>query len=225
MFETALLVGGAFGVRHAFEADHLAAVATLVDRDDRPASTGAAWGLGHSIPILALGGLFLALDVRIPSAVAAGFELLAACILVVLGVRAVVGRESFGAALLRRVRSGDGGRTDGEHRHRHVTVAGRQIGFAHSHADEESFGVGVVHGLAGSGAVVVALVAASSSTLDGAGFLAGFSAATVAAMAAASWGWGRAVGRTDALRVVAGVVSVAVGLLLMAEVTGLAGLV
>lgn len=74
MFGTALLVGGAFGVHHAFEADHVAAVATLVEAEDRPASTGAAWGVGHSLPILALGALFLALDLRVPSTVATGFE-------------------------------------------------------------------------------------------------------------------------------------------------------
>ncbi|MFC6838395.1 hypothetical protein [Halomarina ordinaria] len=49
MLEGALLVGGAFGMRHAFEADHLAAVATLVEDGERPVSTGAAWGIGPSI--------------------------------------------------------------------------------------------------------------------------------------------------------------------------------
>jgi high-affinity nickel permease len=78
MFETALPVGSAFGVRHAFEADHLAAIATLVEDGNRSASTGAAWGVGHSIPILVLGVSFLSLDVQIPSTVTAGFEALVA---------------------------------------------------------------------------------------------------------------------------------------------------
>ncbi len=255
MLETALLVGGAFGVRHAFEADHVAAVATLVEEQDRPASTGAAWGVGHSIPILLLGALFLALDLRVPPPVATAFEAVVAVVLVALGARAVAGREALGLSLLRHVHDGgherdddqghdDQGHThayEGEHEHGHdddghehahehthaqegghlhLTVLGREVGLTHSHADDASFAVGVVHGLAGSGGVVVALAAAAPTVADGAGFLLGFAVATVVAMGLAAWGWGRAVGRTGTLRVVAGLASICVGLLLFAEVVG-----
>lgn len=229
MLGTALLVGGAFGVRHAFEADHVAAVATLVEEEDRPASTGAAWGVGHSLPILLLGALFLALNLRVPSTVATAFEAVVAVVLVALGLRAIAGRESLGTSIVRHIHGNaehEGDDHDGAHAHEHghghlhLTVAGREIGLTHSHADEESFAVGVVHGLAGSGGVVVALAAAAPSVADGAGFLLGFAVATVLAMGLAAWGWGRAVGRADALRVVAGLASVGVGLLLFAEVLG-----
>ena len=232
MLETALLVGGAFGVRHAFEADHVAAVATLVEEQDRPASTGAAWGVGHSIPIVLLGALFLALDLRVPPTVATAFEAVVAVVLVALGVRAVAGREALGLSLLRHVH-GDGhegdddqGHDEGhthalEGGHLHLTALGREIGLTHSHADDASFAVGVVHGLAGSGGVVVALAAAAPTAADGAGFLLGFAVATVIAMGLAAWGWGRAVGRAGTLRVVAGLASIGVGVLLFAEVVGL----
>jgi ABC-type nickel/cobalt efflux system permease component RcnA len=249
MLGTALLVGGAFGVRHAFEADHVAAVATLVEEGNRPASTGAAWGVGHSIPILLLGALFLALDLRVPTAVATAFEAVVAVVLVALGVRAVAGREALGLSLLRHVHGdghahGDEGNEHGhahthdehahgddEHAHEHarapgeghlhLTVLGREIGLTHSHADDASFAVGVVHGLAGSGGVVVALVAAAPTAADGAGFLLGFAVATVVAMGLAAWGWSRAVARAGTFRVLAGIASIGVGLLLFAEVVGL----
>lgn len=219
MFATALLVGCAFGARHAFEADHVAAVATLVEDEDGPASTGAAWGVGHSVPILVLGALFLALDFRIPSDVATAFEAVVAAVLVALGVRAIAGREALGASILRHTHRGDAERAGRDHRH--LTIVGREVGLAHSHADEESFAVGIVHGFAGSGGVVVALAAAAPTVGDGAGFLVGFSVASVASMALASWGWGRVVGRTRELRLVAGIVSVAVGALLFAEIAGI----
>ncbi|WP_435179850.1 high-affinity nickel-transporter protein [Halorussus sp. AFM4] len=218
MFGTALLVGGVFGARHAFEADHVAAVATLVEDGDRPASTGAAWGVGHSVPILVLGGLFLALDVRIPSGVATGFEALVAVVLIALGLRALAGRDALGTVILRHTHRGTAGGEGADHSH--LAVGVRKVGLVHSHADEESFAVGVVHGLAGSGGVVVALAAAAPTVAAGAGFLVGFAVASVASMAAASWGWGRVVGRTAALRLVAGVASVAVGVLLLAEIGG-----
>jgi hypothetical protein len=220
MFEIAFLVGGAFGARHAFEADHVAAVATLVEDEARPATTGAAWGIGHSVPILVLGGVFLLLDLQIPAAVGTAFEVVVAGILVALGVRVIAGREALGASILRHIHDGNGTRNGGEHRH--VSVGGREIGLTHSHADEESFAVGIVHGLAGSGGVVVALAAAAPTIADGAGFLVGFAVASVLTMAVASLVWGRLVGHTDRLRIVAGVGSVAVGLLLFAEIAGVA---
>lgn len=107
--------------------------------------------------------------------------------------------------------------------HRHLSVAGGAVGLIHSHAGEESVAVGVVHGLAGGGGVVVVLAGTAPTAAACAAFLGGFAAATVVAMGLAAWGWGRAVGRAGALRVVAGLASVAVGLLLFAGSVGLVG--
>lgn len=81
---------------------------------------------------------------------------------------------------------------------------------------------GSYHGLAGSGGVVVALAAASPTVASGAAFLIGFSVASIAAMGVASWVWGRAIGQARKLRVIAGVVSIAVGILLFMEIIGFA---
>lgn len=216
MFETALVVGGVFGAKHAFEADHIAAVATLVADEPRPATTGAVWGVGHSVPIVLLGGLFVALNIQLPSAVGAAFEALVAVMLVALGIRVIVGREPLGTAILRHTHVSDRAET----LHRHLSIGDKQIGFSHTHSDGASFAVGIVHGLAGSGGVVIALAAAAPTISDGAGFLIGFSAASIGAMAIASWGCGRGIAQLGRLRLVAGAVSVAVGLLVFADVTG-----
>lgn len=132
----------------------------------------------------------------------------------------IAGRDALGTSLLRHVRTEDAGESGT--RRLHLTIGGRRLGIAHSRADGESFSVGIVHGLAGSGGVVVALAATAPTVFSGAGFLAGFSVATSVSMAAASWGWGRVVGRTNSLRTVAGVASVTVGVLLFAETIGTA---
>jgi len=217
---TGVLVGGVFGARHAFEADHVAAVATLVEDERRPVTTGIAWGLGHSLPILLLGAIFLALDLRVPDAVATAFEVVVAVVLVALGLRVLAGREALGLALLRHIHGEDGGHADGGHLH--VTLGGKEIGLTHSHADEESLAVGVVHGLAGSGGVVVALAATAPTVTRGVAFLIGFSLASVGAMGIAAWAWGRVLGQAGRLRIAAGVASVAVGLLLFLETAGVA---
>lgn len=213
---TGLIAGGFFGARHAFEPDHIAAVATLVENQERPGITGAAWGIGHSLPILLLGGLFLALDIQIPASIATGFELLVAAVLVGLGARTLAGRDALGLTLLRHTHDRDEESSEG--RHRHLSRGSTRIGLLHSHEDEESLAVGVIHGLAGSGGVVIALAVASQTTVGGAAFLLGFSVASVLAMGLASWTWGQAIGQSHRLRVVAGGASVLVGLLLFTEV-------
>jgi hypothetical protein len=228
----------------------VAAVAALVEDRERPATTGAAWGVGHSVPVVGLGVLALALDLGLSPAAAAGFEAVVALALVALGLRAMAGRGAVGIAVVERLRAHDHGNGNGNGNatgngnangnggcetapaggdeedggHRHLRIAGRAIGLTHSHADEESFAVGVVHGLAGSGGVVVALAAAAPTPAGGGAFLAGFAVASVGAMAGATWGWGRAVGRAGWLRLVAGAASVAVGLALLGEVVGIGAL-
>lgn len=209
-----LLAGGAIGLQHAVESDHLAAVATLVE-DDEPraaAAVGASWGVGHALPIVALGLAFLALGLTLPPTAMLAVEALVGVILVALGLRLLASLEVH--------RHGAGGD------HRHLTVGDWSLGLTHSHVHGEAAVVGVLHGVAGSGALVVALVA-SSPTLAGAlGLLAGFVSLSVATMAAVSLAWGRSLGTRleRPLRVVAGLAGVAVGCLLVAEVAGVAPL-
>jgi hypothetical protein len=209
MIGAALAAGGVFGAKHALEADHVAAVATLVEESDASVTTGTAWGIGHSIPIVLLGVVFLAIGLEIPPGVATGFEVIVAVVLVALGLRAIAGREALGTALLSHVH--------GDSTHRHLRLGSGAVGLTHSHADEESFAVGIVHGLAGSGGVVVGMTAAAPTATGGLAFLGGFAVATVAAMATVTAGWGRLVGHIGALRVLAGALSVGVGLLLLVE--------
>lgn len=88
----ALLLGATLGVRHALEPDHLAAITTMVAGSQGPraaARTGAAWGLGHAIAIVLLGGVLVALGVRVPARLAIALEILVAIMLVVLGAHAI----------------------------------------------------------------------------------------------------------------------------------------
>ena len=212
-FATAILAGAAVGARHSLESDHVAAVATLVERERRPALVGASWGLGHSATVVAAGMLFLLAGFEPPTAVAHLSEALAGLLMIGLGARTILAV----AGSVERKRHSHGGRVEG-HTHGHLAVGSVAIGGRHSHLQEESFGVGVVHGLAGSGGLVALLVAGSSSTAAGAGYLAAFAVATVAVMALTSELWGRVVRTGERLRTVAGVASVAAGALLVLSV-------
>ncbi|WP_136716202.1 high-affinity nickel-transporter protein [Halorientalis salina] len=204
---SALVTGAALGVRHSLEADHLAAIATLVDDESaaHPGIVGTSWGIGHTIPIFAIGLLFAVLGVSLPEPVTLAAELLAGLILVVLGARMLV--AATGRLPVRS--HAHGGMV-----HKHLHLRGISVGAFHTHIDDESFLVGIVHGLAGSGAVVVTLVATASTVTASLFLLGAFSLVTVVTMGLLSYLWGNVL-TTRAqrgLQTVAGLGTVAVGL-------------
>lgn len=208
---TAVLAGGAVAVRHSFEPDHLAAVSTLVESDnDRPAGVGASWGLGHSLVVLLAGLAFLLAGVQVPGPVATVFEALAGLALVYLGFRAL--REVLGHRVTNHTHTDDD-------LHIHVSVAGLDLGTTHTHVHGESVFVGVLHGFAGSGALVLLLAAAAPTPLQGAIYLAVFAGTTVLVMAALSHVWGRLLNSEldRTVQGVAGAASLVVGVLIVAE--------
>jgi sterol desaturase/sphingolipid hydroxylase (fatty acid hydroxylase superfamily) len=159
------LLGLASGVRHAMEPDHLAAVSTLVaeQRSVRASvSFAAMWGLGHASMLLAVGGLLVLLGCEMPPAFATVAELAVAAMLVFLGVRALL-----------RARN----RTH-EHASHHV----------HHHAQSGTLrrplAVGIVHGLAGSGALTAIVLAAGHKPMAGLVFMTLYGAGAMIGMSA-----------------------------------------
>ena len=159
---TGWLLGLMLGMRHALEPDHLTAVSTLVaeNRDSRRGVLlGACWGLGHTLALLAVGLLLAALHTRMPGRIGALFELGVALMLIVLGIRSVA----------RGLREGAAGT---EHHHAHGGSSHVHAGpLHHVHVKRWTFArrsllIGLVHGLAGSGALT-AFVLAEMPTLTG----------------------------------------------------------
>ncbi|MFC7201982.1 high-affinity nickel-transporter protein [Haloferax namakaokahaiae] len=213
---SALVAGGVIGVRHALETDHLAAVATMVEGDgDRPGIVGASWGIGHSLPIAAIGLAFVALGVHLPESVTRLFEIVVGGVLVLLGARMLLRAADVELPTLRS-------HEHDSRAHKHLSVGGFSLGADHSHVHGESFAVGVLHGFAGSGALVIAMVSAAPAMGQAIAFLGAFTVLTVATMATVSLLWDRSmqVGGTRVLRAVAGVVGVAVGGMLVLEQVG-----
>ncbi len=194
---TTWLLGLVSGVRHAFEPDHVAAVSTLVaggHGSRRATWLGVWWGLGHTVALLAGGLVLVVLRAELPSAASEVAEFGVAVMLVALGVRAI--------------------------RHAYNHVAGAPHVHVASSVDlKRSFGIGIIHGLAGSG-VISALVMSQLSTLPAQlVYVALFGLGSTAAMAAVSGvaGWQLArLGNWQRTRVpfqwAAGVLSLVVGL-------------
>ncbi len=92
----ASVLGLGLGLKHAFEADHVAAVCTFVARGGtvaRAAWSGALWGLGHGAVMVLVGGALVATGVSVPPSVALVLDLAVAVMLVGLGIGALVSRR------------------------------------------------------------------------------------------------------------------------------------
>ena len=165
---SACVLGFASGMRHALEPDHLAAVSTLVAGERRPSAIARyalAWGAGHGTMLILAGGALALFRAQLPDAVSDAFELVVAIALVALGIR--------GLAVAARA-----GRVGPAVMHRHGDVAHVHAGPGdHLHVNRFTlarlpFAVGLLHGLAGSGALAALVVARTPSPVFGLSFIA-----------------------------------------------------
>lgn len=221
-----LALGFLLGLRHAFEPDHLAAVSTLATRAGRvsdAARLGVAWGAGHTASVGLVALLLIALGVHLPAGVAQIAEFLVAVLLVFLGA-AVLLRYARGRWHM-HAHEHDGS----AHVHLHSHAAESSHAHAHTRWDaRRSLGLGLMHGLAGSGAVMVLIVAATPTASLQLGYVAAFGAGTIVGMMSASFAVGslvRAASRTGerlatALHLGAAAASVIVGVMLGIRVVG-----
>jgi ABC-type nickel/cobalt efflux system permease component RcnA len=203
-------------MRHALEPDHLAAISTLVTEEGNPRSglrLGAFWGLGHTLALLAMGLLLALLRTTLSDRLTAGFELAVSAMLLLLGIRALV-----------RARSEMNRGAPERHDHRgHLHVhAGPD---AHVHLGRRAFAVrplvvGIIHGLAGTGALTALVLAGFDSNVERIAYTVVFGGGSVLGMALLSGlaGWPLAhLLRTPRARgwasAAAGMLSVTMGLL------------
>ena len=208
-----LLIGFLLGVKHAVESDHLAAVATLATGQQSLRSTirqGVAWGVGHTLTLMCVGGAVLVLGTSMPAGLSRALELCVGVMLVVLGLD-VVRR-----VLRQRIHFHVHRHADGEvhvHAHSHSESATPktsqlpavrredvaalpvlELGHAwephhHEHVRILPFralAVGMMHGLAGSAALVVLSLQSVSSLPAGLGYIVVFGLGSIAGMAVLS---------------------------------------
>ncbi len=157
-----LFFGLLLGMKHATEADHLAAVATLAARPGSLAQTlrqGVAWGVGHTLTLLLFGGVVFALGQSISPPLEQALETAVGVMLVLLG-----------ADLLRRMRHLPG-------------AADRQPCPA---LPLRALAVGAMHGLAGSAALVMLSLQGLPSVPLGLASIAVFGLGSIVGMAALS---------------------------------------
>jgi high-affinity nickel permease len=176
----ALAIAFVLGLRHASDPDHLVAVSSLVaaDHGDVRAATrlGAWWGVGHAVTLLVVGLPLIALKEELPGWLGRGAETGVGLVILALGVRVLVKwlRGDYRA----------GPHRHDEHDHRHLRQGeGSVHHHRHVRSPRQAFGIGMLHGLAGTGAVVVLLIAALPGRVEAAAALAVFAPMSMLSMA------------------------------------------
>jgi sulfite exporter TauE/SafE len=226
-----LALGFVLGLKHSIEADHLAAVSTIASERRSLLSSslvGALWGLGHTISLMVAGILVILLHFHISERTSRALEFCVAIMLVALGVDA-----------LRKLARGG-------HLHIHVHEHGGHL-HAHPHlhsaterrATEETphthhglrlgvrpLFVGIMHGMAGSAALMLLVLTNISSSLVGLLYVGVFGIGSIGGMMVMSTLFalparlaGNRFSRASfALRGLAGLFSLSFGLLMIYQI-------
>ena len=208
-----LFLGFFLGMRHATDADHVVAIATIVSRERSVAGSaliGAAWGVGHTITVMAVGAAIIVFGVVVPPKLGLSMEFAVGIMLVLLGILTLTGMgRAVGAAHAHAHAADPRGHAldlhdhlhaHGDYVHRHPHGHGPA---AHGHAEAHTplarldrsglgrialyqwlrpFAVGLVHGLAGSAAVALMVLSIIREPVAALGYLLLFGLGTIVGM-------------------------------------------
>ncbi len=221
-----LIFGFLLGLKHATEADHLAAISTIVTERRSLLSSalvGGLWGLGHTISLFIAGIFVLLLNFRISEQAERALEFSVGIMLILLGLN--VFRKLLRGAKIHFHRHTHGGRT---HAHPHIHERS-QADEPHTHHgfsfSPRALIIGMVHGLAGSAALMLLVIPTIHSRAVGLLYILIFGAGSIGGMMLMSFLVGLPFRLTAArfnrlnhiLQSVAGLISVSLGLFIVYE--------
>lgn len=198
--EIVLLVSLLLGLRHASDPDHLAAVTTLIASEEEhsrikeAAFMGLSWGLGHGTTLVLVGLPLVLVGQHLPERVQQAAEVAIGAIIVILAARLLVRwrRGLFHAH----------SHVHEEERHRHLHSHAEEAESSHEHAHGvplrtplSAYGVGLVHGVGGSGGLTLLLLSTIPSPAQATVALVVFAVGTAASMALLSTSFGLLIAR------------------------------
>jgi cytochrome c biogenesis protein CcdA len=182
-------LGFLLGMQHALEADHIAAVSSIAARRTHVADIvkhGLTWGLGHTLTLFVFAGAAILLGHAIPEQFARPLETAVGVMLVGLGAH-VLWRLWRDRVHFHRHGHGDGTVHIHAHSHAGETVSHARAAHSHGHGFRwRTLLIGLMHGMAGSAALLVLAVSQASSAAAGLGYVALFGIGSMLGMGALS---------------------------------------
>lgn len=180
-FLTILSLGFVLGIKHAIEPDHVIAVSTIASQSKqlfRSTLAGVFWGIGHTATLFVFGVVLIIMKGEIPQKWAMSLEFIVGIMLVYLGIKTVL---SFKNIHLHRHKHDE--EEQHKHLHSHVHIGDHDHKHKHNKFSYlNSMLIGLVHGLAGSGAMVLLTMSTVSGIWDAAIYILIFGAGTVIGM-------------------------------------------
>jgi cytochrome c biogenesis protein CcdA len=182
-------LGFLLGMQHALEADHIAAVSSIAARRSRIGDIvkhGLTWGLGHTLTLFVFAGVAILLGRAIPETVAKPIEGAVGVMLIGLGAH-VLWRLWRDRVHFHRHGHADGTVHFHAHSHAGDTLPHTRTAHIHEHGFRwRTLLVGLMHGMAGSAALLVLAVTQASSPAAGLGYIALFGIGSMIGMGALS---------------------------------------
>lgn len=182
-------IGLVFGLKHATEVDHVIAISTIVSRNKNvfhSAIVGALWGMGHTASLLIVAAIVLSLRIAIPERVSGWLEFGVAIMLICLGISALRRALQKNAHVHVHQHSHDGLSHTHIHFHENETTHQPALQSRHSHALSrlgwKPVLIGMMHGLAGSGALMLLVLTQISSAFLGFLYVATFGVGSIVGM-------------------------------------------
>ena len=218
-----LLLGFFLGIKHAFDADHIIAVSTMVTEHKNPfkaSLVGTFWGIGHTTTLFIVGIIVLLLKITIPENVSLSLEMIVGFVLVLLGIKAIREKQE---SLHMHVHTHD----QESHVHPHL-----HSNHNHWHKHYYSFAIGLIHGLAGSGVLMILVLSTINEIFQGVYYILLFGIGSIIGMTVISFFVGipfiysakKFPYIEKYLRVVAGILSIVFGLSIVYEIGFVEGL-
>jgi ABC-type nickel/cobalt efflux system permease component RcnA len=204
-FLSIIALGFFLGMRHATDPDHVIAVTTIVSRErqiSKSAWIGVFWGIGHTVTIFVVGAAIILFDLVIPPRIGLSMELSVGVMLIILGVMNVwsflrsmpASRADAGSQVVHSHAHSHG---DYVHSHSHghapevhshtpgsnpLSWLDRVLSGSRAYRPIRPLIVGIVHGLAGSAAVALLVLATIRNPRWAIAYLLVFGVGTIAGM-------------------------------------------
>ena len=212
-----LSLGFILGLKHSLDADHVVALTAIISQVKSMKESsffGMVWGIGHTATLFMVGLIILFFKLKIPDTLALYFEFIVGIVLVLLGLD-----------VLRKVFRNK----PHLHRHKHDKIIHTHFhshgaSTPHSHI-HRSFIVGMVHGLAGSAALMLLVLTTVDSFFHGLTYILVFGAGSTLGMLMVGGIVGlpflltsRFENIYNNVRILAGTISIILGLIIMYEI-------
>lgn len=220
-----LLFGFALGMQHALDPDHVVAISTILSQNRHPiraVQSGVIWGLGHTATLCLTGLAVILFKFSIPYQLALSMEFLVGMLLFVMGTQLLWKHHRMRVHAHHHRHSGE--IPGHQHYHSHSRAAGHR--HPHQMGHFKSLVMGMIHGLAGSTALMLLVLGIFQSPIEGMAYVLLFGIGSVLGMMVVSTliglpfalSYRRFTSLDRPIQLLAGAVSIALGIIVMVNI-------